>query len=177
MAGFSQVGEPNYAINPPSLSSPYGSSGYLGLPVSRARRNYSPYFNNPNEGYNPGAENTAQHQANVYMSQMGMGNVGAPEQTGYSNYGFSPEDWANINRFLSNPQNQSNVTNYNNITGRLGQNMQTNPTFANWLPEQKQQFQIDAPIRLASGFQNVPAPILQNWGLAFPSGGAGNLRY
>lgn len=177
MAGFSNIGEPGYRIAPPIVSPESGSQGYLGIGINRPVRDVSPYFNPSQYRMPDSADASQQHQANVYMSQMGVGDTGQQRNQGLADYGFSPEDWANINRYLSNPQNPQNVAGYMNIRNRLqgvaGQNQQ----FSTWLPSQRDQWATDFPIRMASGFNTVPPPVLQNWGLAYPSSQTGNLRF
>jgi len=177
MAGFSNIGEPGYQLSPSIVGPATGGTGYAGLSINRPTREVSPYFN-PNQYQMPGqADNSAQHQANVYMGQMGLGETGQQRTPGLADYGFSAEDWNNINRYMSNPQNPQNVAGYMNIRNRLQGQANINPQFSTWLPEQRTQWATDFPIRMGAGYGTIPPPILQNWGLAYPSNLQPNLRY
>lgn len=176
MAGYSQIGEPNYALNPPLLGGAQGSPGYLPLSIPSRIRNYSPYFNPSMYQMPSQGDNSGQHQMNIYLAKNGIGQSGQQSLPGYSEYGFSPEDWDNITRYLSNPLSNQNVAGYMGIVNRLNNVANTNPQFGLWSPQQRQQWSTDMPIRTVSGFGQVPAPILQNWGLAYPYNNASNLR-
>lgn len=177
MAGFANIGEPNYRLSPSIVGPQVGSQGFAGINIPRQTREYSPYFNPQQYRMPNSADTSGQHEANVYMAQMGMPETGQQRNAGLADYGFSAEDWANVNRYLSNPQSPQNVAGYMNIRNRLQNQADTNPQFGTWLPEQRQQWATDFPLRMASGFSLVPPPILQQWPLAYPSSQTGNLRY
>ena len=176
MAGFSNIGEPGYQLQPPTLSSATGSPGYTNIGISRPIRQYSPYFN-PSQYQMPNqADTSPEHHMNIYMAKTGVGDTGQTKMPGYAEYGFSPEDWDHITRYLTNPLDTNNMSNYMGISNRLTNLTNTNSQFANWQPEQREAWAKDFPIRMASGFGYVPAPILQNWGLPFPYNNAPNMR-
>jgi hypothetical protein len=176
MAGFSQIGPGGFSINPPLMSSPQRSPDALNLSVRRERSQVSSFLN-PYEfrGFNTGADESGQHGANVYMAKNGLGDTGQTRNPGYADYGFSPEDYDNITRYLSNPFNNQNVGNYMGITQRLRNQADTNPQFGSFTPQMRQQWSTDFPLQLASGFNLVPPPILQNWNI--PVGTAPNIRF
>lgn len=176
MAGFSNIGEPGYQLQAPTLGSSIGSSGYTNIGIARPTRQYSPYFSPEQYRMPMQADTSPEHQMNIYLAKNGLADTGQQKLPGYSEYGFSPEDWDNITRFLSNPLSDQNITNYQGISNRLRGLSDTNPQMANWQPEQRDAFSRDFPIRMMSGFGHVPAPILQNWGLPYPYNNAGNLR-
>lgn len=177
MAGFSNIGEPGYQLSPPLVGAQGGSPGFVNLSVPNRTRQYSPYFN-PSQYQMPNqADTSGQHEMNVYMAQNGMGDTGQQRNPGLADYGFSAEDWNNITRFLSNPLSNQNIAGYQGISNRLGNMTNQNPQFGLWNPQQRQQFASDMPIRLASGFGQVPAPILQNWSLSYPSSQTSNMRF
>lgn len=177
MAGFSNIGEAGYQIAPPTLGPQLGSTGYVPINIPHPIRNYAGYFQPSQYQMGNSADTSAQHEANVYMGQSGIGQTGQNIPAGLPNYGFSAEDWVNINKFLSNPLSQENTTNYNAIVNRLKNVANTGSQFAGWTPTQRQQWATDFPQRISSGFGTVPAPILQNWGLAYPSSKTSNLRF
>lgn len=177
MAGFANIGEQGYQLSPSLVGPQSGSSGYTGIGINRPTREYSPYFSPNQYRMSDAADNSGQHQANVYMSQMGVGETGQQRTPGLADYGFSAEDWANVQRYMSNPQNPTNVQGYMNIRNRLQTQANTNPQFSTWLPSQRTQWATDFPIRVASGYNLVPPPVLQNWGLPYPSSQTGNIRF
>lgn len=171
MAGFSNLGSPGFNISPPLLTKQTSPPGSLPLGVNRRRSNPSPYYNlfEQSRTYSQGGDNSNLHQANVYAGKQGIGNTGADWGStgagGYPQYGFSPEDYDVISRYMSNPQNQANVDAYMKIVGRMTNMTQTNPQFSQWLPEQKQNWAKDFPMQLAGGFNMIPPPILTDWGI------------
>jgi hypothetical protein len=177
MAGFSNIGEPGYQLSPSIVGPSTGGQGYAGISVNRPTRQVSPYFS-PGQYQMPNAADTsAEHRANVFMAQNGVGDTYQQRTPGLADYGFSAEDWANVNRYMTNPQNPQNVQGYMNIRNRLNVLAMNSPQFSTWLPEQKGQFATDFPIRMAAGYGLVPPPILQTWGLPYPSSQQPNLRY
>src|SRR5215471_10925269 len=174
MAGFSNIGEPGYTISPPTLGTPRASPGFVNTAIPHPMRNYAGYFQPGQYAMQGAADENEQHRMNIYLAQNGLGDTGQQKLPGYSEYGFSPEDWNNITRFLSNPLSNQNIAGYQGISNRLLNTANTNPQFSLWSPAQRQQWARDMPIRTVSGFGAVPAPILQNWGLAYPTSGASN---
>lgn len=177
MAGFSNIGESGYQLQPPTLGTPFGSPGFTNLSIPHPVRQYSPYYSPEQSSMSNAADTGEQHRMNIYLAQNGLGDTGQANIPGYSDYGFSPEDWNNITRFLSNPLSNQNIAGYQGLTNRLGNVANTNPQFSLWSPAQRSQWSRDMPIRTVSGFGAVPAPILQNWGLAYPPSSTSNLRF
>jgi hypothetical protein len=169
MAGFSSFGESGYQLSPPMLGGSQGPGGYLGLSIIRPRRGYASYMDPSQYSYNPGADDSEQHKANVYMQQQGLGQMGGQFDPTMPNYGFTPEDWNNVNRYISNPQNAQNTQNYLGITNRVSQNVNSNPQMASWLQPQKDQFSRDFPQRLGSAYNTLPPPPLQQLPIAYPN--------
>lgn len=177
MAGFANIGEPGYRLSPGLVGPQSGSPGFAGVSIPRVPRVNSPYLNPSMYNLGVGSDTSAEHQGNVYMAQMGLPETGQQRTAGLADYGFSAEDWANINRYLTNPQNVGNVQNYMNIRNRLQGQANTNPQMGSWLPEQRTQWATDFPIRMASGYGTVPPPVLQQWGIPYPTSQTSNLRY
>lgn len=178
MAGFSQIGPGGFSINPPLMSRPFQSPQTLPLGIDRQRTQQSPFFN-PNEhrGFNTGGDDSNQHLANVYLGKSGLGETGQDNSQlkGYPGYGFTPEDYDNITRYLNNPLNSQNVGNYMGIANRLSSMTNTNPQFSQWGADTRRKWSTDFPLGLASGFNLVPPPVLQSWNI--PIGTAPNIRY
>jgi hypothetical protein len=169
MAGFAQIGEPGFRISPPLLGASAGSTGYLGLPISRPRRGYASFYDPTQYSYNTGADTSQEHSANVYLKQMGIGDLYSQQDQTLPQYGFSAEDWTNLNRYLSNPLDQNNVNSYMGLVNRTNQNINQNPGFSRYTPDMRAQFARDMPIRVGAGYNIPPPAVLQNWALPYPS--------
>jgi len=138
----------------------------LGLSIIRPQRTPAAFFNQyENRGFNPGADQSGQHLANVFMEQSGLGDVGQDRswaQGTMPSYGFSPTDYNNVNRFLANPLNQGNVDAYMGLVNRLKSVTQTNPQFTMWPQQIRNQWANDYPTQIGAGFGTIPPPILQS---------------
>jgi len=179
MAGFSNIGVPGFTINPPLVSRPSLSPQALGLSIIRPQRNPAGFFNlYENRGFNTGADQSNQHAANVYMQQMGYGDVGQDKSAfggTMPSYGFTPEDYNRITRFLANPMNQGNVNDYMGIVNRLKAITGTNPQFSMWDQTSRDQWARNFPLNLGSAFGTIPPPVLQSQHI--PVTNDSNLRF
>jgi hypothetical protein len=114
---------PGYGVQPPRLSNPFNVNA-LGLSGSRSTQQ-APFNAGTAQTYYPGADTSAQHQANVQMAQAGFGNIGLQEYAGFpgqvpgissANYGIAPGGWADINAYLANPLGQWQIPQGSTLT-------------------------------------------------------------
>lgn len=166
-AGSGQSSPSGFGTQPPRLSTPF-NVGALSLGAGQRPDPQSDIWNRSANVYTPGPDTSGQHLANVMMAQQGYGDLGLRDQTpgtSYSGYGFSPQSWGDISRYVGNPQNQGNVDAYKNIMDIIHQSMGGNPMFSGWQPEQMQQFYTDMPLRYGAAFNIFPPEMLQNIGM------------
>jgi len=100
-----------YGIQPPTAGfAPPPSTLSGGL--ARSTPNSPAGFYNGQTTFGINADTSGQHQANVAMDTAGLGNLGLTGQRGFAGetpgtsfggYGFSPQAWADINAYLTNP--------------------------------------------------------------------------
>lgn len=117
-------------------------------------------------------DTSPEHQANIYMKQMGFsqGDSGYRDDYNASGdpYGFGAEDWNDIKRFASNPMDPVFSKNYQGLVSSMRNNMGRvggfNGAYAN--PgdyNEFQRFTNDLPMNIANGFNILPPSSLQNW--------------
>lgn len=174
--GSGQIGPAGYGIQPPHVSNSFNVGG-LGLEgASRPQHPANVYGGSANV-YTPGADTSAEHMANVFMAQQGYGDLGlrgTDQGTSYSGYGFGPNTWQDIYRYISNPMGQqadgrTNINRYQDIMNTIQSHMNGNPAFADWLPEALTEFYTNMPLRMASAYNLMPAQVLQQIGIGVPT--------
>lgn len=171
--GSGQFSVPGFGIQPPRISQPYNVNA-LGLSAGQRPSNRAFGYNSASQEYSPGPDTSAQHEANVGMAQAGFGDMyNQGNIPGYSSYGFSPETWQMINRFVVDPfgqyGGQSNQSQYNNLVQGLLGSMTNNPYFSNYEDTMKQQFATDIPLRYGSAYGALPPQVIQSIGIGVPN--------
>jgi|SRR5215471_708573 len=110
LSGQTSPSPHGYGIQPPTASfaaPPSTLSGGLARSAPSTPAGF--YQGQQTFGINP--DTSGQHQANVAMDVAGFGNLGLTGQRGFAGetpgtsygYGFSPQAWADINAYLTNP--------------------------------------------------------------------------
>jgi len=171
--GSGQFSTPGFGIQPPRVSTPYNMNA-LNLGAGQRPSNRADIYNpNPQE-YGMGPDTSPQHNANVAMAQAGFGDLyNQGSIPGYSTYGFSPETWQMINRFMVDPfgsyGGQSNMTPYNSFLQSLTDSTNNNPYFANYEPTMRQAFAADMPQRFGAAYGALPPQVVQSIGIGMPN--------
>jgi hypothetical protein len=158
--GFPQSGAPGFQIAPPRVN-PVVGRGTLNLrSIPQFSGGSAGFLNNDVNVAQSRLDTSPEHQANIYMSQMGLSPTrqSYPGQTASDPYGFSSQDYLDINRFQSNPMNPEWSRNYQSIVARLRDNVGTVPGFNQG---ESNRFYNDLPIHLGQQFGF--APHLANW--------------
>jgi hypothetical protein len=171
--GSGQFSVPGYGIQPPRVSNPFNVDAMnLGAGQRPSQRAFG--YNSAASEYAPGPDTSGQHQANVAMAQQGFGDMyNQGDIPGYSSYGFSPNTWQMMNRFLVDPlgqyNGQSNTGQYNDFMNGIQSFMNNNPYFSQYDDQMRQQFVSDMPQRFGSAYGAIPPAVTQNIGVGVPS--------
>jgi hypothetical protein len=153
-------------------------SGGLGVNVIRGQHQPAGFMDlNQQRGFNTGADTSGEHAANVDLARANVGDVGGGDfgQGTSPSYGFSPEDYNNIYRYMVDPLNSGNVSNYMGIVNRLKGVAGSNSQFSQWGQPARDTWATNMPLYLTSAYGLMPAPILQNWNI--PQSNIPNMRF